>query len=96
MASISLSRDLGLYTMINYLVFPGITDQVEEVESMIALIQKTGVSFLHLKNLNIDPQLYLDRMPRANSPAVGMKSMVAMLEEELPDLELGYFNQPVR
>ncbi len=96
MASISLSRDLGLYTMINYLVFPGITDQVEEVESMIALIQKTGVSFLHLKNLNIDPQLYLDRMPRANSPAMGMKSMVAMLEEELPDLELGYFNQPVR
>ena len=94
--SISLSRDLGLYTMINYLVFPGITDQAEEIEALIDLIQETGVNFLHLKNLNIDPQLYLDRMPKTNSPAVGMKKMAGILEEEHPNLTLGYFNQPVR
>ncbi|UCF57473.1 MAG: radical SAM protein [Deltaproteobacteria bacterium] len=94
--SISLSKNLGLYTMINYLVFPGITDQVEEIDALIGLIQKTGVNFLHLKNLNIDPQLYLDRMPEADSPAVGMKKMVGILEEEFPNLALGYFNQPVR
>ena len=95
-ASISLSRDLGLYTMINYLVFPGITDQEEEIEALIGLIKKTGVNFLHLKNLNIDPQLYVERMPKTTSPAVGVRRMVALLEEEFPDLELGYFNQPVQ
>jgi pyruvate-formate lyase-activating enzyme len=95
-ASIHQSRHSGLYTMINYLVFPGITDQVEEIEALSALIKKTGVNFLHLKNLNIDPQLYLDRMPKANSPAVGMKRMVENLRKEFPELELGYFNQPVR
>jgi pyruvate-formate lyase-activating enzyme len=95
-ASISLSKNLGLYTMINYLVFPGITDQEEEIEALIRLIRKTGVNFLHLKNLNIDPQLYVDRMPKTSSPAVGMKKMVDILEEEFPNLELGYFNQPVR
>jgi pyruvate-formate lyase-activating enzyme len=94
--SISLSRNLGLYTMINYLVFPGITDQQDEIEALIDLIRKTGVNFLHLKNLNIDPQLYLDRMPNSTSPAVGMKKMVGILEGEFPDLTLGYFNQPVR
>lgn len=94
--SISLSRDLGLYTMLNYLVFPGITDQAEEIEALIGLIQNTGVDFLHLKNLNIDPQLYLDRMPETNSPAVGMKKLVAILGKEFPHLVLGYFNQPVR
>ncbi len=95
-SSIYQSKSLGLYTMINYLVFPGITDQEEEIEALSALIQKTGVNFLHLKNLNIDPQLYLDRMPKADSPAVGMKRMVDIIKKEFPDLQLGYFNQPVR
>jgi pyruvate-formate lyase-activating enzyme len=95
-SSMSLSRDLGLFTMINYLVFPGITDQEEEVEALINLIKKTSVNFIHFKNLNIDPQLYMERMPKAFSPTVGMKRMVSLLKEEFPHLELGYFNQTVR
>jgi len=96
MASISISREMGLYTMINYLVFPGITDQEEEIKALKKLIRKTGVNFIHLKNLNIDPTLYLDKMPETNSTALGMKKMVAILKEEAPGVELGYFNQPVR
>ena len=94
--SISLSTDSGLYTMLNYLVFPGITDQVEEIDALMDLIKTTGVNFLHLKNLNIDPLLYLDRMPKTDSPVVGMKKMAEMLKREFPNLTLGYFNQPVR
>ncbi len=95
-SSISLSANSGLYTMLNYLVFPGITDQMEEIEALSDLIKKTGVNFLHLKNLNIDPPLYLDRMPKTNSPALGMKRMAEMLKQEIPNLTLGYFNQPVK
>ncbi|MCD6298872.1 MAG: radical SAM protein [Deltaproteobacteria bacterium] len=94
-ASISLSKEMGLYTMINYLVFPGITDQEEEIEALRRLIQKTGVNFIHFKNLDIDPQLYLEKMPESNSPAVGIKEMSALLNKEFPDVELGYFNRPV-
>lgn len=94
--SIVLSRDLGLYTMINYLVFPGVTDQEEEIEALRDLIGQTKVNFIHLKNLNIDPQLYLDSLPGGNSPAVGMKRMVALVGEGFPHLELGYFNQAIR
>ena len=82
--------------MLNYLVFPGITDQMEEIDALMDLVVKTGVNFLHLKNLNIDPLLYLDRMPKTDSPAVGMKKMAEMLKREFPNLTLGYFNQPVR
>jgi MoaA/NifB/PqqE/SkfB family radical SAM enzyme len=92
--SISLSRELGLYTMVNYLVFPGITDQEDEIAALMDLVRRTGLNFLHLKNLNIDPHLYIDRMPKVASSTVGMKRMVAILEKELPFLELGYFNQP--
>ena len=94
--SISLSRELGLYTMINYLVFPGISDQEEEIEAIIRLLRRTGVDFLHMKNLNIDPDLYMREMPVSDSKVVGMRRMAEIIQKELPGLKLGYFNQPVR
>jgi len=94
--SICVSRRLGLYTMLNYLVFPGITDQEDEIEALMGLIKRTGVNFIHLKNLNIDPQLYIKSMPVTGSKAVGMKAMTDILRKEFPGVQLGYFNQPVR
>ena len=104
--SISLCREMGLYTMINYLVFPGITDLEEEVEAFVGLIRKTGLHFVHLKNLCIDPCLYLKGMSgsragksgsaRLRGKPIGIRTMVEILRQEFPNLELGYFNQPVR
>lgn len=95
-ASISISREHGLYTMLNYLVFPGITDQEEEIEALRDLIHRTDVNFIHLKNLNIDPQLYLKTMPGTEAKGIGMKKMTELLALEFPNVKLGYFNQPVR
>jgi wyosine [tRNA(Phe)-imidazoG37] synthetase (radical SAM superfamily) len=95
-SSIALSQELGLYTMVNYLVFPGITDQEEELDGLEKLIRRTGLHFLHLKNLCIDPQLYVKMMPATKSRALGMKTMAARLRLKFPGLELGYFNKPVR
>ncbi len=96
LASARLSREMGLYTMINYLVFPGVSDTEEEVEASMGMIGGTGVQFLHLKNLCIDPGLYLSHMPEDGSPVLGMRGMAAELTAGFPDLSLGYFNQPVR
>jgi pyruvate-formate lyase-activating enzyme len=82
--------------MINYLVFPGVTDQEEEVEALSRLIRETGLNFIHLKNLNIDPPLYLKAMPRSGGPAIGITRMVATLREVFPKVELGYFNKALR
>jgi pyruvate-formate lyase-activating enzyme len=95
-ASISLSREMGLYTMINYLVFPGVSDQEDEIEALSELIEKTGVHFVHLKNLDIDPQLYMQNMPAPKSKAIGIKQMVDILRHKFPNVELGYFNKPVK
>ncbi len=94
LTSIRLSRDMGLYTMINYLIFPGISDQEDEIEALGKLINKTNVNFIHFKNLNIDPDFYLKKMPLTDSPAVGMKRMSENLVKDFPDIKLGYFNQP--
>jgi pyruvate-formate lyase-activating enzyme len=94
--SIGLAREMGLYTMVNYLVFPGISDQEEEIEAMAGLVEETGLNFLHLKNLCIDPRFYLENMPESDPPPLGMKRMAEILKRACPDLELGYFNRPVR
>ncbi|MBT3256912.1 MAG: radical SAM protein [Deltaproteobacteria bacterium] len=96
MDAIALSRKMGLYTMINYLVFPGISDQAAEMDALTALISKTGINFLHLKNLCIDPAFYLEKIPATGEKGVGIRKMAARLTERFPDLILGYFNQPVR
>ncbi len=94
--SIGLAKKMGLYTMVNYLVFPGITDQEEEVNALIDLIRQTGLDFLHLKNLCIDPRFYLEKMPQTPAGAMGLIQMTAILRQTFPRLQLGYFNQPVR
>jgi pyruvate-formate lyase-activating enzyme len=95
-ASIAAARELNLYTMVNYLVFPGISDQKDEIEALSGLIERTGLDFLHLKNLCIDPDYYLKQIPAGSSPPVGMKAMADEISKRFPDLKLGYFNQPVR
>jgi pyruvate-formate lyase-activating enzyme len=94
--SLLLCRESGIFTMINYLIFPGISDQEEEWQHLLALIRRTGVQFLHFKNLCIDPDLYLDDMPRGDSPPVGIREIARRLERECPSVKIGYFNQPVR
>ncbi len=94
--SIRISKELGLYTMVNYLVFPGITDREAELEALIKLVEETGLNFIHFKNLNIDPELYLRAMPEDDSPMLGIRRVVEILQQEFPGLTLGYFNQPVR
>jgi pyruvate-formate lyase-activating enzyme len=94
--SIGLCREMGLYTMINYLVFPGVTDQEEELEALGTLIRRTGLNFIHLKNLCVDPEVYVGSMPSSMSPVLGIQRMAVKLQENFPDVKLGYFNQPVR
>jgi MoaA/NifB/PqqE/SkfB family radical SAM enzyme len=84
----------GVYTMINYLVFPGVSDQPHEMEALVSLAQETNVRFIHLKNLNIDPKFYLDSIGANDwAPGMGMEKLVDFLRFALKDTELGYFNR---
>ena len=46
-----------------------------------------SISLIHLKNLCIDPELYLKETPRSGSEGIGMRPMVAKLREEFPMTE---------
>jgi pyruvate-formate lyase-activating enzyme len=91
--SIKIAGDNGVFTMINYLIFPGITDQKEEVAALVKIIERTRPNLVHFKNLNIDPQLYLKAMGSPSRPGIGIKKVKELLAKEFPYLQFGYYNR---
>ncbi|OGQ11794.1 MAG: radical SAM protein [Deltaproteobacteria bacterium RBG_19FT_COMBO_46_12] len=89
--SLTQAKEKGIYTSINLLVFPGFTDREGEVEGLIDLIRKTNLDLIQMRNLNIDPDLYLDAMGKGEG--LGISKMVDILKKEFPCLQFGYFNR---
>jgi len=44
-----------------------------------------------MRNLNIDPDLYLKEMGKGEG--IGISKMIAILKKECPSLQFGYFNR---
>ncbi|MDQ8737576.1 radical SAM protein [Paenibacillus sp. LHD-38] len=89
--SLKYASDNGVYTSINYLIFPGVTDREEEIESMIGFVKRTGLKLIQMRNLNIDPESYLAIIPKAQGEIYGMKQMLEIFREELPDVVIGSY-----
>ena len=91
--SITEASSRGVFVSLNLLYFPGITDCEEEIEALIELINTCGVNFIQLRNLNIDPELYMDLMDGiAFGPSVGLVNFRKRLKKYCPELKFGYFN----
>jgi pyruvate-formate lyase-activating enzyme len=89
--SLVRAKEKGIYTSINLLVFPGFTDKEEEVEGLIELIRETNLDLIQMRNLNIDPDLYLKTM--GGGEGMGIAKMMDGLRKEFPFLQFGYFNR---
>jgi len=85
--SIRQASRRGIFTMINYLDAPA------EFEALCRLIDQTEPHLIHFKNLNIDPDMYLQRMPAGTGPGIGIDRVRASLAEKFPGLQFGYFNR---
>ncbi len=85
----------GLYSCLNYFVFPGVTDQAQEVDALSRLIGETGVRMIQWRNLNIDPDIYLEHVP-APPGSLGIRRAMGIIRERFPRLDHGYFNPAVR
>lgn len=89
--SLKYAAEQGVYTSINYLIFPGVTDREEEVEAMIEFARRTKLKLIQLRNLNIDPESYLELIPKAQGEILGMKQAIEIFQEELPDVVIGSY-----
>ncbi|ALP36630.1 radical SAM protein [Paenibacillus sp. IHB B 3084] len=89
--SLRYASEQGVYTSINYLIFPGVTDREEEIEAMIEFAKRTKLKLIQMRNLNIDPESYLELIPPAQGEILGMKQMLEIYREELPDVVIGSY-----
>ncbi len=96
--SLKRACDAGVYSSINLLCFPGMIDREREVEALLDFVKETGLRLIQLRNLNIDPDVLLPRMPALESMgrALGMRSLIEILREEVPEVEIGNFSRPVQ
>lgn len=96
--SLKRAREAAVYSSINLLCFPGMIDREREVEALLAFVRETGLRLIQLRNLNIDPEVLLPRMPDLESMgrALGMTALLEILQRELPDVEIGNFTRPVK
>ena len=94
--SLKVVNSFGGWTSINYFVFPGMTDSVEEYEALRKLIKDTGLKMIQWRNFNIDPDWYLGKIGITDTgECIGIRQMMDLLREEFTDLKFGYFNPSI-
>jgi sulfatase maturation enzyme AslB (radical SAM superfamily) len=94
--SLKVVNSFGGWTSINYFVFPGMTDSVEEYEALRKLIKTTGLKMIQWRNFNIDADWYLGKIGISETgECLGIRQMMSMLKDEFPNLKFGYFNPSI-
>jgi len=94
--SLKVVRSFGGWASINYFVFPGMTDSVEEYEALRRLIRETDLTMIQWRNFNIDPDWYLGKTGVAETgECLGVRQLMDLIREEFPTLKFGYFNPPM-
>ncbi|UCD15830.1 MAG: radical SAM protein [Candidatus Omnitrophota bacterium] len=92
--SIEIAKKYKKFVAINLFIFPGVSDSTSEIEALTTFLKKTKPDMVQLRNLNIDPQYYLDSMPYKRLKPQGIMFLVRYIQKEFPHVKIGYFNLP--
>ena len=93
--SLRYALDHGVYVSLNLLHFPGFTDRAEELAAWQDFFRALPVQMIQMRNLNIDPTLFLQTMPEAEGAPVGTRAFMDELHREFPQLVIGSFSHYV-
>lgn len=94
--SMKVMRSYNGWVSINYFVFPGMTDSVDEYEALRQLIIDTDLNMIQWRNFNIDPDWYLGKINVTDTGEfLGVKQLMELIHEEFPQVKFGYFNPPI-
>lgn len=92
--SIEIAKSYNKFVSLNLFVFPGLSDAGSEIKALIKLIKKTKVDMIQWRNLNIDPEGYLDKIKTKGLKPKGVSCLLQTVKKEFPKLKTGYFNLP--
>jgi molybdenum cofactor biosynthesis enzyme MoaA len=89
-----IAHDQGLAVSINLLTFPGVTDREEEAEALMDFIKETQINAIQWRNLAIDPDQYLQALPKRQSEILGIANLLKLLKSNFPKLGFLSFSRP--
>ena len=91
--SIRLAKKRGIYTALNLLTFPGVTDQEGEADALCEILGSCRVDQVQVRSLAIDPEQYMAVAERtsAGGPAQGMRTLLRRLRRARKGLVIGNF-----
>jgi pyruvate-formate lyase-activating enzyme len=94
--SLARARRAGAWISLNYFLFPGFTDGLEETEALAGLVREFRVDCVQMRNLNIDPEWYMDTLGLDPLPArpMGILKWRKTVKRKAPWIRFGYFNPP--
>jgi len=94
--TLHVAREEEKWSSVNYLVFPGVTDDERELRALLEMVLETRLSMVQWRNLNIDPEVYLGLFEEdLSGTPVGMKWTIEKVHTHFPKLRKGYYNPPV-
>ena len=93
--SIRYALEKGIYISLNMLYFPGFNDREEELAGWKEFLRELPVQMIQVRNLNIDPDAFLDIMPKQKGKMAGTRSFLEALHKEFPELVIGSFSHYV-
>jgi hypothetical protein len=94
--SLKVVRSYDRWSSINYFVFPGMTDTVEEYEALRTLIRETDLNMIQWRNFNIDPDWYLGKIGVTETGEIlGVRQLMDQVHDEFPQVKFGYYNPPI-
>ncbi len=91
--SIAIAKQNGVFVSLNLLYFPGVSDCELEVAALIENLSRLKVDFIQLRNLNIDPEMYLTLLQGLEfGPNMGLNNFRKRVKRACPWVGFGYFN----
>jgi pyruvate-formate lyase-activating enzyme len=95
--SIDIMKMAGKFVSLNYFILPGFSDDPDEFAALCRLIEEHRPDLIQLRNLNMDPDWYLETVGYApGTPPMGICTWFAELKQLFPMLRFGYFNPALR
>lgn len=90
--SIAYAKAAGVYVSLNMLFFPGLNDREEEITAWKNFLAETKIDMIQIRNLNIDPDSFLEIMPKAKGKLCGVKTFLKEIHEAFPNIVIGSFS----
>jgi len=96
--SVRRARRRGIYTALNLLTFPTVTDRAGEIDALCALAASARVDQVQVRSLAIDPDQYLAVAEGrgGGGPALGIPELLRRLKRARRGLLIGNFARGMR